>query len=215
MQLDGPAQHEAVQRLLPWHLNGTLGSVERVRVEKHLAECPLCQSDLEEQRELMQALDAPHAAGSAEQGFAGLMRRLDEDEQSAAGPRTRAAGVWSSPHFSRWFAVAAVAQCAAIALLAVVLHWPVEGDGPYRTLSAAMPVRTSGDQLVVAFHDDASLGEMRRALSAVGGRIVDGPTADGVLVIAVPPGSAGPAVTALRAQLAVRLAESLVLARPR
>lgn len=213
--LDGPAQHEAVQRLLPWYLNGTLGSVELVRIEKHLAECALCRADLDGQHELIQALDTPQAAGSAEQGFATLARLLDEDGQSAGTPPARAPGVWSSTGLPRWLGGAVFAQFAAIALLAIVLHWPVDGSSPYRTLSASLPVGSRGDQLVLAFQDDASLGELRRALAAVGGRIVDGPTADGVLVIAVPPGTAGSAVAALRAEAKVRLAESLVLGRPR
>ena len=60
-----PSEHDAVQQLLPWHVNGTLSAEETARVEAHLAECEDCRHDLACERELAREvalLDAARAA---------------------------------------------------------------------------------------------------------------------------------------------------------
>jgi anti-sigma factor RsiW len=50
-------EHEAVDRLLlPWYVNGTLGTEETRTVEHHLSQCAACRRELETLRQVQAAV---------------------------------------------------------------------------------------------------------------------------------------------------------------
>ncbi len=50
-------QHQRVEQLLPWYVNGTLAAAEKRAVEEHLAVCPACRAELAACHELSRAID--------------------------------------------------------------------------------------------------------------------------------------------------------------
>jgi hypothetical protein len=200
-----PMTHEAAQELLPWLLAGTLDSAELAHIQPHLQTCPRCQADLEWQRSLRAAAPPADAAFDADRALAKLLPRL--------GPQEARVGVlarWRSAAAANgaWLRWTALAQFAAIGVLAVMLARPGAGAGAgaYRALGAAQ--HAAGDAVVV-FRSDTAEREMRRILQASGAHVVDGPTVTGAYVIALPEAQAPGALARLRAEPAITLAQPL------
>lgn len=191
--------HEAVRKLLPWLLAGTLAPAELATVEAHLRACAGCRADLEWQRKLRAAAPAPEGAFDADRAFAALLPRLGPQ-----APRIGVLGRWRDAAANgAWLRWTAVAQLAAIGLLSIMLVRPA---ADYRAMGAAP--RTEGNAVVV-FRPDTPEREMRRILQAAGARVVDGPTVTDAYVLAVPAGQAGAALAHLRSERAVTLAQPL------
>lgn len=193
--------HLEVQSLLPWHVSGTLSKHEEALVRRHLEECPACRADAALQQRLMVAEPAPPAGLDPERALGRLMARL-EPRPSAPSPLARLRASFALGGWRNW---ALAAQCAVIAGLAFAWMQPPP-DSAYRALGsgdAATP------ELVVVFQPGAQLAEVQRLLLDTGGRIVDGPTVTGAYLVDVDEARVGRALTALRADPAVRLAEPL------
>lgn len=153
---------EHPEELLPWYANDTLDAEERARVERHLAQCEDCRAELAVLRAMraeLKSLDAAQAPGEL-----GRARLLREARKVRRKPRP-------------WLPAALAASVAVIALQAALLLslWPSEGRyaplGPEPSAEVVVQVR---------FAPEATEREMRAALQAVGGTIVDGPGALGV-----------------------------------
>lgn len=78
-------EHDEIDGLLPWYVNGTLAADERAAVDEHLATCPTCRAELRQQRELAELVrgrgdlaPAPHP-----QGLERLLARIDETPDEA------------------------------------------------------------------------------------------------------------------------------------
>lgn len=213
-------EHQHVQLLLPWYVNGTLDAGERVAVQAHLGRCARCQADATWQRRLRAHADEGFASIQAtpgdhvehgehvEQDWARLRERLDPPRTNAlpgaAGARSRRrwAGSWS-----RWWAIAVAAQAVVIAAMAFALwtspHHPADA---YAALGRPLPPAAAN--ALVVFHPDATEAQIRRALRACDARIVGGPTATDAYLLAVP--ALGPRTLALlRSEPAVLRIESL------
>jgi hypothetical protein len=202
--------HEEVWDLLPWFVNGTLDDGEVPAVEEHLEACGICREEVRYWRGFARVLqDEGDLAVSADAGLARLRRRLEgADARSRerhlrrpAGGRPWLDGLRRTPAPVRW---ALAAQLAAVLLLGGLLasSWTVPeatpaaggapaaavgGQGPFRTLSdaPAPPAVGEGTLLRVVFAPQAREREIRGALIAVGGRIVDGPSPTGVYTVAL------------------------------
>lgn len=205
--------HEEVWDLLPWFVNGSLDEGEALTVEEHVEACGICREEVRYWRGFAQVLqDEGDLAISPDADLARLRRRLDDTGPAAPGRRSRPragghpwlAGLRRAPTAMRW---ALAAQLAAILLLGGLLatSWtgpepasleaptetgPSAATGPFRTLSDAPAPAAAGDGtlLRVVFADQAREREIRGALIAVGGRIVDGPSPTGVYTVAVDEG---------------------------
>ena len=198
-----PEMHETTQELLPWLLAGTLDSAELAKVQSHLQSCPQCRAELDWQRKLRAAAPAADAAFDADRALAKLLPRL--------GPRESRIGVlvrWREAFAanSAWLRWTALAQFAAIGVLAVVLARLDRNPGDYRALGAAP--RAAGNA-VVMFKPNTTEREIRRILQASGARLVDGPTVTDAYVLALPTTQTNAALTLMRSETAVTLAQSL------
>ena len=162
------------EELLPWYVNGTLSADEKETVEASLAE----SEELREQLAFMKMLEAEAKAESApdasELGWRRLKKELKNlDEQN--GP-TR-----------NWFRPAvAVAAVLVVALQINILNQP-QTDSSYELLSGDAAWMKSPHWIVqLEFKERASWQQMQDLLSRSGAQIVEGPSAVGIVRVAVP-----------------------------
>ncbi|MBB3693451.1 zf-HC2 domain-containing protein [Sphingomonas sp. BK580] len=194
---------DTVLRLLPWHATATLDPSDEQVVERHLAGCAMCRAELVRERALAVAVRsaAPAAAG----GWDAVRALLDRAEprprrRARARPRPRLDS--GGQHAWRWIAGA---QFAALLVLGTLVAWPPQRDEGYRALGDPAAVR-AGNALVM-FRPETSEAALRGLLAEADARLVDGPTAAGAYVIALP--GDGAALARLRARRAVTLAEPI------
>lgn len=218
--------HEEVWDLLPWYVNGTLDERETLTVEEHVGACGICREEVRYWRGFARTLrDEGDLAVSADADLARLRGRLEGASRARrrrpAGGRAWLDGLRRTPSPVRW---ALAAQLAAVLLLGGLLAASWSGPeapstsattapsaaGAFRTLSDAPPAPAAGGTalLRVVFADQAREREIRGALIAVGGRIVDGPSPTGVYTVAVDEsGDPATALASLRSFSQVLFAE--------
>lgn len=212
LRFEGSA-HDETERLLPWFVNGTLEDDELANVQQHLAQCARCQQEVETLRQLQAA--CVHESGTDGSvamvpAFARLRARIASATARVPRPRwsDMLGGWWQA---APWLRAAIAVQFGVIVLLGV---WLIATPPPaaYRTLgdagAAASAVSDTG-RLVVMFDPGIDEAQLRRLLQASGARIVDGPTAAGAYVLAVPAARIATVRDALRAAPGVALVETL------
>jgi anti-sigma factor RsiW len=196
-----PSEHDAVQRLLPWRVNGTLGPDEAAQVDAHLAECEACRRDLVVESEL--AREVALLPLDVEEGWRAMALRLPEPAEGAAA---------AVPRFSHsgpvgWALGGALAASVVAAVAIAGLQRPADPSRTFHTLGS--PGATAPGQAIVLFKPDTTAGEMREILAAEGARTVDGPTTTGAYVLRIDGRSPAEAIAALRRSNEVVLAEPL------
>jgi hypothetical protein len=165
--------HQQVIELLPWYVNTTLGQQERDRVEAHLRECGECARELEQMRELRQAVRTagePIPEPSPFQ-FTRAMARVEEYEREKSRPRW-----WQiSPRFAR---VAMAAQFLVILALGSLLFRE-------RLFVTATGV-SAGPRIVLGFQAGVTEEIVRQLVQEIHGNIVSGPSALGLYTVETP-----------------------------
>lgn len=216
------ALHARAALMIPWLVNGSLPPQSEPQLREHIAACPECREDYEEQLRVCEAMraDGP-LLFAAEPSYQKLLARMQNPENArdtgapAAGLRpsriTHSLRRASPP--VRWLAAAAAVQAVAIGLGAWAWHSSLGPHGAgYVTLTSAPPSYESSQRVRVLFDSNLSVGELQTLLEKAGAHIIDGP-ADGdvyTLGFAPPPDSAaalGKRIAALRANPAVLFAE--------
>ncbi|HSQ96013.1 MAG TPA: zf-HC2 domain-containing protein [Croceibacterium sp.] len=195
-----PSEHDTVQQLLPWHVNGTLSADEAARVEAHLAECESCRLDLAREREL--AREVALLPLDVDEGWQALAMRLPLALSSPA----------RVPSFSRsgpvgWAVGGALAASLVLGVAIVGLQRSPDPAPTFHTLGS--PAGAASGQAIVLFRPDATERQMRAILMAQGARVIDGPTAAGAYVVRFDGRSPADAISALRQSGEVVLAEPI------
>jgi hypothetical protein len=203
-----PVTHENAQLLLPWLRDGTPDDAELAAVRAHVEGCAQCQADIQWQERLRAAVPPADPALDAGRAFASLLPRLGPQAQRLPVLRAWRDALAANSAWLRW---TAAAQFAAIGVLAVMLARPAAETGDYRALGAARPAEAA---LVLMFRPETTEREMRRILQLGGARVVDGPTAAGAWVIALPAAQSATALRRMRAEPAVALAQPLAAGSP-
>lgn len=177
--------HARTEVLLPWYVNGTLEPAERTFVDRHVAQCDRCRTDLARLRTI--AADVRDLDVDPERDLAldRLSARLDAAESGEAyapvpAPRRGLSGLWAN---ARALQVLVVMQVGVLAALGAIALRTVP-DVEYRTLAAPAASSDRG-RLIVAFDSAQPEVVIRCVLVAADARVVDGPTADGLYVIEV------------------------------
>lgn len=177
--------------LLPWYVNGTLREAERLQVDRHLAACDACRTELEELTVMKRTLTATYAS-QPELSEAAARRLRDRIGREV---RTDLEAVPSSPSLptliDRWlralFTVQWVPTMAVLALAVQIglLIWvSTPAPPPESVTSRSLSMQTA--TLSIVFQPNAPEEHIRAMLQSVHGRIIDGPTADGQYRIEVP-----------------------------
>lgn len=218
-----PLAHQDAWELIPWYVNGTLGTAETVGFEAHLQRCPLCQREVAVNRELAVAVRDAGELPSAEAGLERVLERLDEAPGRGEAPPAPRRGAgrllpswWSAaPRPARRLVAA---QLAAVLLLALTLGVVLSGGGPgtsppasFRTLSSPRPAAadtSEGFRVRLLFSPQVTEPELRHVLLTDGGRLVGGPSPAGVYTALYPAAADVAAVLKrLRGNRGVELAE--------
>ncbi len=195
--------HEDVNALLPWYVTGRIEDEDRERVEAHLAGCAQCQADLAAERRL-QALVAemPEAVGDVDAAWDRFELQPPMARETDA-PKTLRQQWRQSPGWMRW------AVAAQLALLAFAGAWMVrpapKAEPAYHVLGAAP--ESSAANVVVVFRPDIHESDLRQVLRDNHARLVDGPTASDAYMLHVASAERATALTRLRGNHAVVLAE--------
>lgn len=199
-----PSEHEFVQKLLPWYVNGTLKLGETERVETHLAECDECREELAFERKL--ARGVAMLPLNADDGWRAMEHRMAE------APPVRMSGgpfrLFRRSVPMGWAVAGSLAASVAVAIVVSGMRPDVAPEKIYHTLGS--PGAVVDGQVVVLFKPDTTEQQMRVILSAQGARLVDGPTAAGAYVLHFDSDDPAAAIKALRRSSQVVLAEPLV-----
>lgn len=212
LHFESPA-HREIDALLPWYVNGTLTDDEHRRVEAHLSECVRCQRERDWLYELRSAVAEPAASveGCADASLARLRERLDAGigRRLLRSLRDVREGWRRSPAWTRWALAAQLALCVGLAGALVLPRAPAA----YHTLGSGSTAQSAEARLVVMFEPSMAETRLRALVQGNGARIVDGPTATGAYVLAVPRTRAVQVLAALRHEHDVQMVERLTPGR--
>jgi len=189
--------HQQIEALLPWYVSATLDAEETALVECHLAECAACRAELESERAL--AAEIANLPPETDQSWSALRARI-EVPSPARG--LGGAGWLRRPAAAGWAMAASLAMVGAVLWLAANPAKPA-----YHTLSA--PAAPAPGNVVVIFKPTTSEQEMRTVLGRSHARLVDGPTASDAYVLHVASAERAAALSQLRADAHVVLAEPI------
>lgn len=166
-----PERDAELDQLLPWYVNGTLGDDERARVEAYLAASAGAREEVELLRRLRDHVKASQPSQSpGELGLKRLQREIASERKAAAAQGGSTPG---------WWRPAAIAAALVIVIQGALLFqsWPEGGN-----VDIAGGGKASGRSAVIeaTFAPEATEAEIRAALQAIDGRLIDGPGALGV-----------------------------------
>ena len=185
-------KHEEIIELLPWYANHTLKENERREVEAHLANCGECSRELESLSAMQKAVVEEKNRGPVLPPMA-LNRALAQIEDyertkmpAGAVKTAKKRGWWtqwweSTPFFARGLIAAQV--CLLIALASVAFYQRIHPAVIYTTASGGSMENKDSAGIVVRFNEGATEQEIRQAILAIQGRIVDGPSAQNLYTI--------------------------------
>jgi len=158
---------EALDLLLPWYVNGTLGAEERRQVEAYLERSSHARDEVDLLRQLRRQVKEEKIEHSP--GELGLQRLKRAIKQDARQQPATVAG---------WWRPLAVAACLAVVVQAGVMVGMNSGVIP--TGNEVGVAGKSAAVLQVTFAPDATEQQIRDVLQAAGASIADGPTALGI-----------------------------------
>jgi anti-sigma factor RsiW len=201
--------HKQAQTLLPWYVNGTLDPAEHAEVEAHVRDCPVCQSDLKLERAL--GAEIANLPIDMDMGWATLRDRVLQ-QGGKPQPHRSASTAWrqSRAFMRRPVAVgwAFAAQAASlIVIIGVGSAFTWQTRPVYHALGAA-PSAAVGN-VVVVFKPTTPEQALRGALVQSGARLVDGPTVSDAYILHVKASERAKALTQLRSDADVVLAEPI------
>jgi anti-sigma factor RsiW len=205
-------KHSESWELIPWFVNGRASAEQCEQVEQHMAQCPQCRAEIAAQRELMQAMRTPPAVENMPHAsLQKLWARIDGGEGAIPAPVPAEMPQRRRPGLARWLAAAVVVQAVLLGVLSFALlgaRGDGRADGAYRTVSSASP-GSATPAVRAVFAAEMTLGELQALLQRAHLRIVNGPSAEGVLTLALAAqgDDAAQALAILRAHPAARFAE--------
>jgi hypothetical protein len=192
INVTGKNEHQKVWNLLPWYVNHSLDAVEKDRVRSHIRTCIACRIELQQQQQLFEEMQQTDLLRQVSQAaFAQLRKRIER--QSIIRPFTRPSqpseesklSSGQSPGFVKHTALA-----ASLLLLAMpfMLHLPAEqsaSSAEYRTLANAPENAPAHNRVRIVFADQSDPKQIGTILHSISGRIVQGPSENGIYEIQI------------------------------
>lgn len=215
------ALHTRAELVIPWLANGSLSADAESPVRQHIASCPECSADYEEQMRVCQAMrtEGP-LVFAAESSYQKLLTRIQKTdtgreppEATELAPPETTYATRASP-VVRWLAAAVILQAFAIGVGAWIWHssGATVSGARYVTLTSESPSYNSGPRVRVLFRTDLTVGALQTVLQGAGAHIIDGPADGNVYTLGFAPPPDSPAalekrITALRANPAILFAQ--------
>jgi hypothetical protein len=215
-QNDGAREHREISALIPWYVNGSIGEIERQRVDAHLLLCAGCRDDLAHDQRVYEAMTADTAveympAASLKR----LQARLDavdvaaDAEVSAEVPATDEPRGGSMP-WQGLMAASVAVMAVALSLLATDrwLQFRAHATQPNYYTVTTSATRAPDEVIRAVFAPTITLVELQAILDEAQLRIISGPTEAGVYSLAANSGRpVSSSLALLRAHGMVRFAE--------
>ncbi len=193
------SEHDSVDALLPWYINGTLSSEEDSQVEKHMETCLQCRAAITELQGLQHVVQQSTDIGLVEQqNLQGVLSRIESRIDQAPAElvtrrkherRREPLAKKISDFWAAFMALPGGWRYTVVAqFLLLVLVFGVTFDRPsmdpvFTTLSAPTEEATNNVRIRVVFAEDVLLRDIRNLLVDAQTRIVDGPTPSGVYML--------------------------------
>lgn len=175
MTAENGTRDEALDRLLPWYVNGTLEGEELRQVESYLERSSHAREEVELLRALRrQVKDEAIESSPGELGLQRLKRQIKQEGQQPGADRMTGRTL-SVASFWRPLAVAA---CLVVMIQAGVMIGLGDFGGEVEVAGGGAGL--SAPVLQVTFAPDATEQEIRDVLQSAGASIADGPNALGV-----------------------------------
>ena len=185
--------HQGISLLLPWYVNKTLHGVELNRVENHLKVCLTCRRELATLHKLAAAVQQEGSIDTvAQASFSHLKKRIHSPDGTAdqeKAPLVIALPAQRNGYGKIWHLPRPALALAAVFLFSLLITRFIDTDNihmnEYRTLSDAENPAVRQNTISVIFSNDTQQPQINEILASVHGRIVDGPTAQGIYTVAV------------------------------
>jgi len=184
--------HEYCWSLLPWFVTGRVSASDAQRIERHLLECPACQIELEQQRQLCDAFRRDDPVMLAPQAsLQKLMAKIDASVPDAPlealeTPSAERHALRSTRRAPHWLAIAAAIQTVAIAALLTIVwrQTASEMTAPrFTTMTSAAATRTDHAMVRIVFKPDMTTAQLQSLLHANDAQVLAGPTEAGVYTL--------------------------------
>lgn len=196
------ASHQEAEELLPWYATGQLKADEQALVERHLASCADCRTQLGFDRRMVGEFAA--MSPEVDSGWARLRQRLEPRQSLAQKILRDAEALWQALRRPP-VAALALGQLAFVVVAASVL---LSLSRPsYHALGSAPPPASAN--VIVMFRADTTESQLRELLRTNGASLVGGPTSTDAYLLRVPEVSREEALAALRADAHVAMAQPI------
>ena len=186
------SEHRQVWDLLPWYINNTLDPVEQANVRNHVKFCITCRIELNQQQQLvenMQKIDLMEQISQV--SFAQLKAKI-EKQPNLRTPvnhsETKNDAFFSSRQFLGFVQYTALAASLLLLSLPFMLGSLIditELRSDYRTLANPVVGEESTNLLRIVFSDPSDPEQINAILNRVSGRIINGPSDNGVYLVQV------------------------------
>ena len=183
------SNHDEIWLLLPWYASGSLKVGERERVKAHLGVCLVCRKELAEQAMLARHLQhEPAVEISAKPSFDRLMARIQsEPTMSQPQGKTPWLAAWMDGLMAGLTPPQLAAACAglllAFALPFLALETRDSAPAFHTVADSGSLDRFAQNDLRVIFAEQVTEQERGTLISAIHGRIVDGPGPGGLYTV--------------------------------
>lgn len=210
-RIEDTLEHRESSELIPWYVNGSIGELDRQRIEAHLQTCAACREDVLLERHVYRSMASDAAveyipAASLKR----LHARLDTLHAEARdAPALEQRGRGSMP-WQGWLAASIAAMAIALSLLAAERWMQIHdrmSSSNYYTVTTPQ-ARPPAEVIRAVFSPSLTLVELQAILGEAQLKIVSGPTEAGVYSLAA--NSSRPvslSLSLLRQHTAVRFAE--------
>lgn len=190
MNVRRKGDHDEVDALLPWFINGSLAARDERLVLSHLHECAECREERDRLQEIGRFLAEDDDGGQPDYRFAfgRLMHRIEAHEANLASTRD----LNPPPRFMhRTLSYAALATLLVATVVVVIALNPGAGEpavsagGEYRTLTTTGAASGDSRRLALTFEQPAGGDVIRSALIESRSTIVSGPDEEGTWIVEV------------------------------
>lgn len=192
INVTGKNEHQKVWNLLPWYVNHSLDAAEKDRVRNHVRTCIACRIELQQQQQLFEEMQQTDLLRQVSQAaFAQLRKRIERQSvihpfiQHSQSSHESKLSSGQSPGFVKYTALAA---SLLLLIMPFMLHLPADQSAftaEYRTLASSPENTPAHNRVRIVFADQPDPKHIGAILHSVSGRIVKGPSENGIYEIQI------------------------------